>query len=376
MNIAFCFDGQGKHEALTMQRWIKQKPDAEEWLQKINEILPFDIFQVLSDECMANKIEYMQTISFIWNQMIFEYYTKKYLLRPKFVFGHSLGHYNALVSAGVLSFEEVLQLVVDRASLIAKVFGNDYCGMVHVKYSDAEHFSYLYDICQDYCTDDKTLQISILNSEYNVIVSYSGYSRQQAEEILKNFTVKPLAVRAPYHSIAMEAISAEFYELLEPLSPKSPKIPVISNVIAKPVSAEMCKKDLMRHLTDTLQMDACMRYLSDQEVDTCVHFSLTNIVPALLAVNCPESKCYHLVDPDQEQAFHRLTEADDHENIEDEYRKILGEFSTIPRFSDSNNIACIEIRKAMTNYQNREEKIDESQLISVRELYEQTCKTL
>lgn len=374
MRIAIGFDGQGRHDVQAIRKWTADKPEAQEWLQKIQGLLSFNLEEVAFDERRVNQLAYMQTLSFIWNQMLFDYYIKKIPIKPTFVIGHSLGHYNALVSAGVLSFEEALRLVEERAALVTRAFSHGRCGMLYVRYSDEEQFARLDALCRAHSGSGKVLEISILNSKHNAVVSYSGYSEQEAKDALKEFTVKPLAVQAPYHSSAMEAVGAGFYRAVAPLHPKAPQIPVLSNVTAKPVSEVLCKKDLMRHLTCSLSMEACMRYCADQEVDTFVHLSLTGTVAALLAVNCPECGCYHLADPDQEQAFFRLVE-NLCGNTRGEYRKLLGVFSTIAGLPGKKGIDCAEIRNAMTAYQNHADMAG-ADLARLKKLYEQACEAV
>jgi [acyl-carrier-protein] S-malonyltransferase len=375
MRIALCFDGQGRHDAQTIQKWIAKKPETQEWLQKIQGILSFNLKEIVFDERRANQLDYMQTLSFIWNQMLFDYYTKKIHFKPAFVFGHSLGHYNALVSAGVLSFEEALRIVEDRAALVTRAFSHGHSGMLYVKYSDEKSFAHLDTLCRVYSESGKLLEISILNSHQNAVVSYSGCSGQEAKEVLKEFAVKPLMVQAPYHSSAMKVIGTEFYQSIAHLCPKAPQISVLSNVTAMPISEVLCKKDLMRHLTCRLSMDACMRYCADQEVDTFVHLSLSGTVPTLLRMNCPECDCYHLADPDSEQAFFQLVE-DHHRNNQEEYRKLLGEFSTIAGLPQKRGIDCAEIRNAMMAYQNHADEIGKTEFTRLQKLYGQACETI
>ncbi|MBS5843468.1 MAG: acyltransferase domain-containing protein [Clostridiales bacterium] len=373
MHIAICFDGQGKHDVRVVRKWIKNKPEILGRLQEIQKLLSFDLEEIAFDGCKANQLDYMQTLSFIWNQILFEYYIKKIPFKPAFAFGHSLGHYNALVSAGVLSFEEALQVVEERSSLVARGFSNEQCGMLHVKYSDVESFARLNTLCQVHSRLGRVLEISIHNSKHDIVVSYFGYSVQEAREALKEFSLKPLAVQAPYHSSAMETIGTDFYRVIEPLRPKTPQIPVLSNVTARPISEFLCKKDLMLHLTCPLFMDACMQYCVDQEVNTIVHLSLSNIVPTLLELNCPECSCYHLADPKQEQAFFLLTE-DHNRNVQEEYRKLLGGFSAIAGLPNKKNIDFVEIHNAMTAYQNLAGGIGSDELAHMQKLYGQACE--
>lgn len=334
MGIAYCFDGQGQHDTQVMKAWFENQPQANQLIDRAGSILGYDVKQILFDQDTANRTEHMPVTAFIWNHILYEFFRNRYPEKPVCVFGHSLGHYNALVCSGALDFEDGLRLVSQRAILAAEAFAYTECGMLLVRCNGADEVSALNDLCEKQCDGKKHMAISIINSIKHIILSYSGYTFSQAEKILHEYHIRPLAVQTPYHSSPMKIICSDYFQMLETVTVRSPVVPVLSNVTSRPLVRSNIKKDLIDHLIKCIDMAACMKYTLGRQVDAYVHLSHTKTIPSLLSTNCPECLCYHIENPQEEQAYAEFRNKRAEHESRDSYVKLLGRFVTIPRFSD------------------------------------------
>ena len=110
---AFIFPGQGSQFSGMGYDLYKSSQQAKSFFDLANEIIGFDICEIMfegSDE-QLQQTKVTQPAIFI-HSVILSFCMKD---TPSVVAGHSLGEFSALVSAGCISFEDGLKLVIERA---------------------------------------------------------------------------------------------------------------------------------------------------------------------------------------------------------------------------------------------------------------------
>lgn len=162
---------------------------------------------------------------------------------PDAVAGFSLGEFSALAAAGVLSADQVLDLVTRRGLIMEKV-----CrrladesrgrapGMAAVVGLSPEQVEQAVEAVTD-------LYAVNFNSPRQTVVAGTAEALAAAEETLKAAGAKrvlPLKVAGPFHSPLMAPAAREFAAALQEICPsemwKNPRIPIFSNVTGKPVT--------------------------------------------------------------------------------------------------------------------------------------------
>ncbi|AJS57211.1 ACP S-malonyltransferase [Paenibacillus sp. IHBB 10380] len=302
MNVAYCFDGQGKQSENMFKELVNLYPRANKWLARANEVVGYDLKNILSSKEHINSFRYMPIVVFVLNHLIYQYYQEYLEFKPSYLFGHSLGHYNALVSAEILSFEQALSLVAFRTQLVQKAVEGHSCGMLHVK-CPYSNLSSLEALCETLSGSNRYVGVSIINSQEDIIISYDNYTREEICSYLKDYKAVPIAVAAPYHSPALNPVCSEFYSYVDRVTFLPSKVPIISNVTALPLGQENMKYDLVRHLTEKIDMRRCMNYPYSQGVRMYFQFSSTRVLPEQLSKNCPNSRCYQIINSDDFEKF-------------------------------------------------------------------------
>ena len=178
--------------------------------------------------------------------------------------GLSLGEYTALAFAGVMTFEDGLQVVAERGAAMQDAAEASPSGMVSVLGLEVEQVS---QVC-DQARQDDTLQIANLLCPGNTVVSGTNAACERVAEIAEKagaMKVVPLAVAGAFHTPlmqpAVERLSAKLASV--PLQP--PRLPVVSNVDAKPHDdPEEIRRLLVEQVVNPVRWNDSMRFLLDE----------------------------------------------------------------------------------------------------------------
>jgi [acyl-carrier-protein] S-malonyltransferase len=112
---AYVFPGQGAQFIGMGKDLYESSAVAKELFEKANEILGFDIQSIMfngtDEELKQTKVT--QPAIFLHSVILAKVMGERF--QPDMVAGHSLGEFSALVANGVLTFEDGLKLVSQRA---------------------------------------------------------------------------------------------------------------------------------------------------------------------------------------------------------------------------------------------------------------------
>lgn len=164
---------------------------------------------------------------------------------PRFVAGHSLGHFAALVACGALSFPAALELVCARGELMAAA---DPGGMATVIGIGHERVA---EICAGIESGDAVV-VAAVNAPDQTVISGAEPALEQALARAREAgaaRVVRLAIDVPAHSPAMAGAQAELARRIERLEFATPRLPVVLNSAARPTrSAAEIRTELVAHM--------------------------------------------------------------------------------------------------------------------------------
>ena len=244
---AYIFPGQGAQFTGMGKDLYEQSELAKQLFEQANDILGFRItdiiFEGTADELKQTKVT--QPAIFLHSVILAKTLGNNF--KPEMVAGHSLGEFSALVANGVLSFEDGLKLVSQRALAMQKACEIQPSTMAAV-------LGLADSIVEDVCA---TIDGVVVPANYNcpgqLVISGETNAVEQACEAMKTAGAKRaliLPVGGAFHSPMMEPAREELAAAIEATHFSEPMCPVYQNVTATAVSsAAEIKKNLITQLT-------------------------------------------------------------------------------------------------------------------------------
>lgn len=244
---AYVFPGQGSQFVGMGKDLYDNSPLAKEMFEKANELLGFNITDIMfngSDEDLK-QTKVTQPAIFLHSVILAK--TMGDAFKPDMVAGHSLGEFSALVAAGALSFEDGLKLVLARAMAMQKACEKEPSTMAAILNLDDE-------VVEKICSEiDGIVVPANYNCPGQLVISGSVDAVQTACEKLTEAGARRaliLPVGGAFHSPLMEPAREELAEAINTTAINSPICPIYQNVNAQAVTnPEEIKQNLIAQLT-------------------------------------------------------------------------------------------------------------------------------
>ena len=244
---AYIFPGQGAQFTGMGLDLYNNSQMAHELFEKANEILGFRItdimFEGTADQLKQTNVT--QPAIFLHSVILAKVLGNSF--QPEMVAGHSLGEISALVAAGVLSFEDGLQLVSKRAEAMQKACEIMPSTMAAVLGLDDQ-------IVEEVCDAvDGVVVAANYNCPGQLVISGEFSAIETACELLKEKGARRalvLPVGGAFHSPMMEPAREELAAAIKATKFNEPTCRVYQNVPAKAITTALeIKENLIKQLT-------------------------------------------------------------------------------------------------------------------------------
>ena len=244
---AYIFPGQGSQFPGMGKNLFESSTLAKERFIQANEILGFDITKTMfgDDSEALKETRVTQPAIFLHSTILSEVMANRF--QPEMVSGHSLGEFSALVASGVLSFNDGLSLVKERAMAMQSACDQFPGRMAAILGLEDK-------VVESVCKDTTGVVIAAnYNCPGQIVISGSRKAIDNACISLKEAGAKRalvLPVGGAFHSPLMEPAKERLASVIENTIFEQPKCAVYQNVCATGViDANELKANLIAQLT-------------------------------------------------------------------------------------------------------------------------------
>ncbi|WP_339655459.1 ACP S-malonyltransferase [uncultured Maribacter sp.] len=244
---AYVFPGQGAQFVGMGLDLYEKYPIAKELFLKANDILGFDITEVMFNGTAEGLKETKVTQPAIFLHSVILSKVMGDSFKPDMVAGHSLGEFSALVANNTLSFEDGLKLVSQRALAMQKA--------CELKPSTMAAVLGLEDsLVEKICSETSGIVVAAnYNCPGQLVISGEVAAVEFACEKLKEAGARRalmLPVGGAFHSPLMEPAREELAAAIDNTNFATPSCPIYQNVTTTAVNSPAeIKKNLMLQLT-------------------------------------------------------------------------------------------------------------------------------
>lgn len=293
-SVAFMFPGQGSlspgQTRVLYERDSEFKGTLDRCARLFQEKLGIDILEVLYRSDSLNRAAAGAEDTAVAQPLVFSLsYSLAAMwmswgVRPTCLIGHSLGEYVAATVAGVFSLEDAVDVIAERARLMAAAPQGR---MLHVGTSAATVAS---------MRDASALKIEIaaLNAEHATVVAGECDEIERFAALLQHNGVATVALRTSraFHSRLMDSVTGPLIQKLSTKVLDRPAIPFVSNVTGTWITEAQALDPAYwaRHTRECVRFSAGLATVAASGVDVFLEVGTGTTLSGLARENafCPQ----------------------------------------------------------------------------------------
>ncbi|MBU1121339.1 MAG: ACP S-malonyltransferase [Candidatus Omnitrophota bacterium] len=278
---AIIFPGQGAQYVGMGKSFYDNFSQAKEMFSEIDSVVGFS----LSGKCFSGTVEDLKDTS-VQQLAILAVSVVGYSLYKDsigvsdiaYVSGLSLGEYSCLYAADVLSLEDLVVLVKERAKAMRKAAALNPSTMFAVIGVDRDILSAK--------EKEGSFYVANINSPGQIVVSLKQEDKDKVKDFLTAIGAKrvvELEVSGGFHSPFMAPAKDYLRRVMEKLVFKGARVPIVSNFNAKDsTDAAEIKENLLEQLVFPVLWKDCVEFMISKGVDSFCEIGPSRVLKGLL----------------------------------------------------------------------------------------------
>lgn len=279
---AFLFPGQGSQKVGMLAEFAEQFSGVQETFAEASEAIGYDLWQIAQSGEGLNQTENTQPVLLTASIALWRVWLELGGVAPKYLAGHSLGEYSALVAANSMSLADAVKLVHLRGQLMQSAVPQGEGAMAAILGLDDAK---VIELCQVASQSGQgSVDAANYNAQGQVVIAGSTALVQKVMLQAKEFSGKAIAlpVSVPSHCSLMKPAAEQFAHALEQIAIELPRIPVIQNVNAAiATDVTQLRQALTAQLYQSVQWTKTMQYLQDQGIQYVAECGPGNVLANL-----------------------------------------------------------------------------------------------
>lgn len=270
---AFVFPGQGSQKVGMLAELAEQFSVVKVTFTEASEAVDFDLWQIAQSGEGLDQTENTQPVLLTASIALWRVWLELGGVAPKFLAGHSLGEYSALVAAEAMTLADAVKLVNLRGKLMQSAVPQGEGAMAAILGLTDDKVIELCQKANASAVGQGSVEAANYNAQGQVVIAGSTALVQQVMAEAKEQSGKAIAlpVSVPSHCTLMKPAAEKFAEALEQTAIELPRIPVIQNVNAEiATDVAQLRQALTAQLYQSVQWTRSMQYLQDQGIQYVV----------------------------------------------------------------------------------------------------------
>ena len=279
---AFLFPGQGSQKVGMLAELAQQFAVVGETFAEASEALGYDLWHIAQSGEGLDQTENTQPVLLTTSIALWRVWLDLGGVAPKYLAGHSLGEYSALVAANAMTLTDAVKLVHLRGKLMQSAVPQGQGAMAAILGLDDAK---VLELCAQANVDGQgSVDAANYNAQGQVVVAGDKAKVEAVMTAAKESGGKAIAlpVSVPSHCSLMKPAAEKFAEALEQTAIQMPSIPVLQNVNAAiATDVAQLRQNLTAQLYQSVQWTKTMQYLQDQGVQYVAECGPGNVLSNL-----------------------------------------------------------------------------------------------
>lgn len=286
---AIVFPGLGSQCVGMGKTLCKEYTLAREVYEEAGDILNMDLKGICSEGTIGKIFDpdIAQLALFTTGIALYKVFKSIYNIEPLLMAGHSLGEYTALAAAGIIKFEDALNVIKLRSCLTKEVIMQDFGSMAII---DGISFEKAEAYCRERSQGSHYAVISCYNAPEQVALSGCKDVMQNVQDKIMECStaiITPIYGSAPFHSELMRPMAEKLNIKLNNITYYDSDTTVLSNLTGLPYRDRNEVSELLsEQLCRPVQWMRIMDYMKAKNLDFVIEMSSLSVLRNLIRAYC------------------------------------------------------------------------------------------